>query len=734
MERKVVTGDLLDENFTHLEAYISHERKISGWDMDLGEGGSFDYAFGEWFKLIDRGIGSGIRMRKGFVRQNKDKITLEYRFRMPVKMDWVVWELKGGEATAIRVYTYKNHLWYGDGRQMNIKLSAYEDNLEYGIKVEANIDDNTADIYVNGILKAKTAAFINPSSFLDHILIMTSGKDSGEIFLNPVNIYKGYIIREKFLSCTPGNIPSDWKADNTGGTGSSQEFRCSAAPDFYSYRMENTVAGRSVSIFKEFSPVKGKVILEYRFLLPSEIDGMGVSLSGEGNNVINIFTKDGHLCFSCMDGETQAIQPYIQNLWYHVRLEIDLDIGIIGIHANGKKKYCGTLNIKGVELDSLKIHTSDEGRGILWVDDILFYNAVPEPEDYVPVPVPANGGPYYLGMQVCSLWREGHHNGWDFIRPYPERKPYLGWYEEGSPEVSDWEIKWMVEHGVVFQLYCWYRPGAGLGNPIKNPLSEYNLHDGYFYAKYSHLLKFAIMFENGNTKCDGFYDLLNNLIPFWLEYYIKDPRYMCIDNKPIFGIYSVDGLIRDFGGMDGAKKAVESIRQAIAGAGFNGTVMLCECREKDTELMGKIKEAGFDCIYSYTWYTGDKQIQKEKMLWQKNTGIMDLLPTISMGWHTEACGGTDASWASPEDFEELSYWVKNEYMHMMDKNSMGRRLIMLDNWNEFGEGHFMMPAGLHGFGYLDVLRKVFTDFPEHTDETPTERQLARMDTLYTKGW
>lgn len=731
MERKVITGDLLDETFTHLETYINHERKISGWEVDLGDGGTYDYAFAEWFKLIDQGKGRGIRMSKKFVLQEEGRITLEYRFKMPVKLSATAWEIRSGEDVALRVYTCKKAIWYGDSIHTEILLSEYEDDVEYGVKVEADIDTNLAEIYINGILKASGVRFVNYSAYIDNILITTGGTDKGEVYINPVRIYKGYILCERFLTCTPGNVPYDWTATNLGGTGSSQEFRCSSAPDIYSYKMENTTSTQGVTLIRNFSPVGDKLVFEYRFLLPIKIDGMGMILSNNGDSIIAISTLDGSLCISCLDGGQNKIQSYCQNLWYHIRLEADLNNGRLIVHVNGKKKYSSVLGSVDLRLDSLKFHTSDQYKGILWVDDILLYKALQESEDYVPKPIPVNGGSCSLGMQVCSLWREGHHNGWDFIKPYLERKPYLGWYEEGTPEVSDWEIKWMVEHGVDFQFYCWYRPGMGLGNPIKNPLADYNLHDGYFYAKYSHMLKFAIMFENGNTKCDGFDDLINNLIPFWIEYYIKDPRYFSMDNKPVFGIYSVDGLIRDFGGIEGAKKAIKLIRQAIVEVGFNEVIMLCECREKDIELIKKIKDVGFDCIYSYTWYTGDIQIQKEKMQEQKNTGIIDLLPTLSMGWHTQPWGGTEANWASPEEFEDLSCWVRDELIPSTDSNSLGRRLIMLDNWNEFGEGHFMMPSNLYGFGYLDALRKVFSNAPEpHEDVIPNEEQKSRLDTLY----
>ena len=36
-------------------------------------------------------------------------------------------------------------------------------------------------------------------------------------------------------------------------------------------------------------------------------------------------------------------------------------------------------------------------------------------------------------------------------------------------------------------------------------------------------------------------------------------------------------------------------------------------------------------------------------------------------------------------------------------------MLLLDNWNEWGEGHYIAPYREYGFGYLDAVRKVFSD-------------------------
>ena len=40
-------------------------------------------------------------------------------------------------------------------------------------------------------------------------------------------------------------------------------------------------------------------------------------------------------------------------------------------------------------------------------------------------------------------------------------------------------------------------------------------------------------------------------------------------------------------------------------------------------------------------------------------------------------------------------------------DNIGRHIVQLDNWNEWGEGHWIAPSRHAGFGYLEAIRQVF---------------------------
>ncbi len=63
-------------------------------------------------------------------------------------------------------------------------------------------------------------------------------------------------------------------------------------------------------------------------------------------------------------------------------------------------------------------------------------------------------GPYEVGAYYFPGWHDASR--WQPLQRFPERRPVLGWYREGDPEVADWQIKWAVEHGITFFAYDWY--------------------------------------------------------------------------------------------------------------------------------------------------------------------------------------------------------------------------------------------------------------------------------------
>ena len=84
----------------------------------------------------------------------------------------------------------------------------------------------------------------------------------------------------------------------------------------------------------------------------------------------------------------------------------------------------------------------------------LLVGGAPTALAYVPEPQPVKSD-----VEITAIYYPGTEqmSEWDIIAgTCPERKPLLGWFDEGNPEAIDWQIKWAVEHGITSFCVDWY--------------------------------------------------------------------------------------------------------------------------------------------------------------------------------------------------------------------------------------------------------------------------------------
>jgi hypothetical protein len=361
-----------------------------------------------------------------------------------------------------------------------------------------------------------------------------------------------------------------------------------------------------------------------------------------------------------------------------------------------------------------------------------------------PPPAPqAADTPHLIGAHYFPGWKPDAHWGWGKIEPFPERKPLLGWYEEGDPTVADWEIKWALEHGIRFFLYCWYRDRERMNRPMTDEGHRlgHALHEGLFRARSGGQMRFAIMWETHNAGvAEGEADLLDNLLPYWIDTYFRRPNYLVLNGRPllfVYCFYSLDSLCAPFAGRDNMPRVFDRMRERTACAGFDGLTVLLEYRGARAEDLHAIRRLGVDWAFAYCWHTpkqfpaADEAIrcQLDSLRAWREAAALPFLPTASMGWDPMPWRNDNPNtpWLHadkmprwklrPADWRRLLREVR-DFMDELPPDHPGRSML-LDNWNEWGEGHYIAPQATDGFGYLDAVRDVFCTGPaRHEDQAP----------------
>jgi len=584
---------------------------------------------------------------------------------------------------------------------------------------ELDLDNDTMYIAIDGVEVGTYP--LNPVKDLATLTAGTTKELEGTLSMGAVHMWVNYDVFDVFRTNKEGKAPFGWSVE---GNVKTTPVDTSSTYDVIGVAI--TDAGKMT---KKFAPVTDKFVYETFLLVPEGQPAYVALYNGEKEAVKVTASADGKFV-----SQGKELRKFNNAVWQQVRVEADTAANTALIKINGKKTQTVAFNEDAV--DSIVI--AFEGKGTMLVDDAELYNVF-DYADYVPTPVPVTDDEWIVGMSVCSLWREGTHYGWYCIDGYEENQPVLGYYDEGLPEVADWEIKFLAEHGYDFQHYCWYLGTQGKA-PIKNTRLASAILDGYFNAKYSDMCDMMIMWENAGCNYKSpefFYDYV---WPYWCEWYFSDDRYLRIDNKAPLTIYRYGKFIENMGGEEGAKKAIEFMREDIKKLGYDDMIIFFTDRGANADTNKKMKNVGADALLSYTFGENaySSKYQFDCMNSAFNAGTLSLLPCIGVGFNDIGWTEERTPYATAEEHKAVMEWAKSDYLPRIEaregKEWMGK-FVFHTTWNEYGEGHYIMPANLNKFGYVDANRAVFSsvagkDDSKHFDIEPTDNQKARLGYLY----
>ena len=355
--------------------------------------------------------------------------------------------------------------------------------------------------------------------------------------------------------------------------------------------------------------------------------------------------------------------------------------------------------------------------------------------------------PSYTGDEPRSriFWEEGYGE-WQTVKKMQPRfeghtwprKPLWGYVNEADPYVMEMEIEAAAAHGVNVFIYDWYWYDD-------QPFLEQCLDNGYLKARNNDKVKFYLMWANhtANTMWDkrnsdaripiwdGAVDrkTFDHIVDITIEKYFSHPSYYKIDGKPVYMIFHPQNLVRGLGGVEEAKRALESFREKTVKAGFAGLeLQVCVkgkgvmefMLDEKTSVADFINSGCFDSgsFYQYRDFTPTNVPYPE--LFKNATAAFDeiagkmnnltMYPHVSVGWdsnprynifHDDVC--TDNT---PENVQKAFEYAKD---YVDSHSGLKAPLITVNSWNEWTETSYLQPDDLYGYGYLEAIKKVFKE-------------------------
>jgi hypothetical protein len=329
-----------------------------------------------------------------------------------------------------------------------------------------------------------------------------------------------------------------------------------------------------------------------------------------------------------------------------------------------------------------------------------------------------------------------------FVGHQQPKKSCLGNFDESDPKCVVKEIDLAADHGIDVFLYDWYWYSG-----VKN--MEEALEQGFLRAPNRIRMRFALMWAN-HDRSDEFYPEfskprnvwlrshhsprdLARVIDYCIAHYFREPNYWRVDGGLFFSIYESDEFVKQLGGPQETRTLLKEMDFRLQKAGLPPVHWNAMAARPETAEL--VKVAGFRSTSTYILNTYSMPASKRRpdftyryqdlmethrSHWATMTAASPLvnLPVVSMGWDPTPRCRQDFPWPYPRvEYPYNPIVVGNTpplYEQLLsDAAKHCRRdahqpfAILLNAWNEWTEGAYLLPEERTGAAYLEAIKRVF---------------------------
>jgi hypothetical protein len=301
---------------------------------------------------------------------------------------------------------------------------------------------------------------------------------------------------------------------------------------------------------------------------------------------------------------------------------------------------------------------------------------------------------------------------------YPQREPLSGWYDDTAEAVHR-QVADARSAGIDFFLFDWYdtaRVGDATDKTLNTALALLKADPE------KHGLKYALLYVN-----DGPFNVPQTNWDIacrkWVKDYLTDPNYQRIDNKPLFIVYNPREMERIWGGPPSVTAALAHLRQTAKDAGLPALCLMTCALPGPTNGwndLGSLAQEGYDAFtgYNYIGIAGtqkganpyERLVKGSVEIWDGFAvdGRRPYVPVVTAGWDSRPWAETDFWYErTPADFEGFVNlalkWCED---HPKMRLTPERAFILVEAWNELGEGSYIMPTKGDDRAYLKALSRV----------------------------
>jgi len=304
------------------------------------------------------------------------------------------------------------------------------------------------------------------------------------------------------------------------------------------------------------------------------------------------------------------------------------------------------------------------------------------------------------------------------LGPYQDRQPFSAWQDIDSCSVEQ-QLATAHNFGVDFFVFDWYYnvqvtdPGENLNSALQITHSLTNRHG----------MQYAILYVQGPPFSVPLSDW-NSAVNEWVSY-MSDPAYLRINGLPVLFVLNVGQVLQDFGGSDAAVAAAwTQLRSAAQAQGLAGVYIVGGFGTPS----GSIGQAalspgfniaqadGYDAVAMYNYPFAPTPVNgqvpfatlEQAGQWTWSQAVQDsalpFIPTAMAGWDPRPWNETEPTTGDlmyySRDPQSVATFVQSAITWTSSNPQLRPEpaptppLVLLEAWNEFGEGsHFIPTAG-----------------------------------------
>ena len=232
---------------------------------------------------------------------------------------------------------------------------------------------------------------------------------------------------------------------------------------------------------------------------------------------------------------------------------------------------------------------------------------------------------------------------------------------------------------------------------------------------------------------------LVRVMEYCCAHYFKHEHYWKIEGNPVFSFFDLDILIRQLGGVEKTAIAIELMRKTVQQYGFEGLYLSANigcCGDNEYCCgWGRVawaQQLGFDSVFAYNIvrspsyktlpdkmpvYDYSEVMASHDWCWSKiEAGGVPHFPSVTTG--LDVSPRWDRQTKFPMDFKKLGYepivinntpekfgQLLSRALSYAKAGRFGEKALIINAWNEWSEGMFLLPEEQYGSAFLEEVKK-----------------------------